>query len=50
MAGSFQAVILPVKILVMVAAESRNVFTCLPAVSLTLYITAVPPATSGRYW
>ncbi len=50
MAGSFHAVILPVKIFVMVAADSRSVFTWRPAVSLMLYIMAVPPATSGRYW
>ena len=50
MTGSSQFVTLPVKILAIVFEDRRRLFTCLPEASFRLYMMAVPPATSGRYW
>ena len=46
-AGSFQLVILLVKIFAIVSPESRRLRTSLPP-TLRWYVNAVPPATIGR--
>ncbi len=48
MAASFQLVMPPVKILVMVSPLSRRFVTRLPLI-LRLYMKLVPPATIGMY-
>ena len=48
MAGSFQVVIAPVKILAVFSPDSRRLVTSLPAI-FRLYMNEVPPATTGRY-
>ena len=49
-AGSSQFVIAPVKILAAVVADSCRFVICCPRESLRLYMSEVPPATSGTYW
>ena len=50
MAGSFQSVILPVKMSSMVWAFRIRFLICCPLFPCRLYMKARAPATSGRYW